>query len=80
MYSWIFNFYPNQFIAIVGPLHLIILAQIFILFIIARFLFFPLMGKDYDVAVMTGGFVGVMLRNTANAIANVESLNEKVGL
>jgi sodium--glutamate symport carrier gltS len=38
------------------------------------------MGKDYDVAVMTGGFVGVMLRNTANAIANVESLNEKVGL
>ena len=40
---------------------------------------FWLMGRDYEAAVMTGGFCGFMLGTTANAIANMEALVEKYG-
>jgi sodium--glutamate symport carrier gltS len=32
------------------------------------------MGRDYDAAVMGGGFVGFMMGTTANAMANICSL------
>jgi ESS family glutamate:Na+ symporter len=38
------------------------------------------MGRDYEAAVMTGGFVGFMLGTTANAIANMRALVESFGL
>jgi len=37
------------------------------------------MGKDYDSAVMAGGFCGFMLGTTANAMANMEALVERYG-
>jgi ESS family glutamate:Na+ symporter len=40
---------------------------------------FKLMGRDYDAAVMSGGFVGFMLGTTANAMANMRSLVERYG-
>ena len=33
-----------------------------------------LMGRDYEAAVMSGGFCGFMLGTTANAMANMEAL------
>ena len=41
---------------------------------------FKLMGKDYDAAVMSGGFAGVMLGTTANAMAVMRSLVERYGI
>jgi ESS family glutamate:Na+ symporter len=38
-----------------------------------------LMGRDYDAAVMAGGFVGFMLGTTANAMAVMGSLTERFG-
>jgi len=38
-----------------------------------------LMGRDYDAAVITGGFAGFMLGITANAMAVMESLVERFG-
>ena len=38
-----------------------------------------LMGRDYDAAVMTGGFAGFMLGITANAMAVMDSLTERFG-
>jgi glutamate:Na+ symporter, ESS family len=37
------------------------------------------MGRDYDSAVMSGGFCGFMLGTTANAMANMKSLVERYG-
>jgi ESS family glutamate:Na+ symporter len=37
------------------------------------------MGKDYDSAVMGGGFCGFMLGTTANAMANMKALVDRYG-
>jgi ESS family glutamate:Na+ symporter len=42
-------------------------------------LVFPLMGRDYDAAVMTGGFTGFMLGTTANAMAVMHTLVDRFG-
>ncbi|NZA27250.1 sodium/glutamate symporter [Luteimonas sp. SJ-92] len=41
---------------------------------------FRLMGRDYDAAVMGGGFVGFMLGTTANAMAVMRTLVERYGI
>lgn len=61
------------------PVLVIILAQIALVFLLARFLVFPLMGKDYDAAVAGGGFCGFMLGTTANALSSMEVLTSKYG-
>jgi len=38
------------------------------------------MGRDYDAAVMSGGFVGFMLGTTANAMAVMRTLVERYGI
>jgi ESS family glutamate:Na+ symporter len=40
---------------------------------------FRMMGRDYDAAVMTGGFTGFMLGTTANAMAVMRTLVERYG-
>jgi ESS family glutamate:Na+ symporter len=40
---------------------------------------YPMMGRDYEAAVMSGGFIGFMLGTTANAMANMTALVEKFG-
>ena len=38
------------------------------------------MGRDYDAAVMSGGFIGFMLGTTANAMAVMRTLVERYGV
>ena len=40
---------------------------------------FRCMGRDYEVAVMSGGFIGFMLGTTANAMAVMRALVERYG-
>ena len=40
---------------------------------------FRLMGKNYDAAVMSSGFIGFVLGTTANAVANMKTLVSKFG-
>ena len=37
------------------------------------------MGRDYEAAVMSGGFIGFMLGTTANAMAVMSTLTERHG-
>ena len=37
------------------------------------------MGRDYEAAVMSAGFVGFMLGTTANAMANMEAITNRYG-
>jgi ESS family glutamate:Na+ symporter len=61
------------------PLVVILLLQGILIWLTARFAVYHLMGRDYDAAVMAGGFVGFMLGTTANALANMGVLTEKHG-
>ncbi len=64
--------------ALAVPLIAILTAQILMISLTIS-LIFRLMGRDYDAAVMGGGFVGFMLGTTANAMANMRALVEKYG-
>jgi ESS family glutamate:Na+ symporter len=61
------------------PLAVILVAQLLLVAIVAAFVIFRLMGRDYEAAVMSGGFVGFMLGTTANAMANMESMVQRFG-
>jgi len=61
------------------PLLAIISVQIIIIAAVCMGPIWYIMGRDYDAAVMSGGFCGFMLGTTANSMANMESLVERYG-
>jgi glutamate:Na+ symporter, ESS family len=61
------------------PLFVILLAQLATLLLLAWFVSFRLMGRDYDSAVMASGFIGFAMGTTANAVANMRSLVVRYG-
>jgi len=67
-----------ELVGLAVPLLVILVAQVALIAAVCV-LIFRLMGRDYDAAVMSGGFCGFMLGTTANAMANMEALVEKYG-
>ncbi len=65
--------------ALAAPLVVNLLLQAVAVAAFCRWLVFPVMGRDYDAAVMTGGFTGFMLGTTANAMAVMHTLVERFG-
>ncbi|HEX5726982.1 MAG TPA: sodium/glutamate symporter, partial [Longimicrobiaceae bacterium] len=61
------------------PMLVILVAQVVMIALACFWPMFRLMGRDYDSAVMSGGFAGFMLGTTANAMANMRSLVERYG-
>jgi ESS family glutamate:Na+ symporter len=61
------------------PLTIILIAQIALIAVLCLGPIYFLMGRDYDAAVISGGFCGFMLGTTANAMANMETLVERYG-
>ena len=45
----------------------------------ATYVTFPIMGKNYDAAVIAAGHCGFGLGATPNGIANMDSVSEKYG-
>jgi glutamate:Na+ symporter, ESS family len=64
---------------LVIPLLVILAAQVALIATICLVAIPRLMGRDYDAAVMSGGFCGFMLGTTANAMANMGALVERYG-
>ena len=62
-----------------GPLLLILVMQIAVMALFARFIVFPAMGRDYDAAVIAAGFSGLGLGATPVGIANMHAVTEKYG-
>lgn len=56
------------------PLCLILCAQVVLMALYARFVAFPLLGKDYDGAVLMSGLCGFGLGATPNAMANMSAV------
>ncbi len=61
------------------PLVVILVAQVLLMALFAVAVSYPLMGKDYDSAVMATGLIGFALGTTANALTNMRSLVERYG-
>lgn len=68
-----------QLAGVALPLLVILLAQIVAVLLLGVTVTFWLMGRDYDAAVMSSGFVGFVLGTTANAMANMQSLVRRYG-
>ena len=62
------------------PLLLNRAVQVVVVAVCAYVAVFKLMGRDYDAAVMGGGFIGFMLGTTANAMAVMRTLVERYGM
>lgn len=61
------------------PLTVILIIQTLTVAIFVFFVLFYLMGKDYDSAVISSGFIGFVLGTTANAVANMKTIVAKYG-
>ena len=61
------------------PLLVNLAAQTLLVVLVARWLVPRLMGRDYDAAVMAGGFTGFMLGTTANAMAVMRTVTDRYG-
>ncbi|MGH6692985.1 MAG: sodium/glutamate symporter, partial [Gammaproteobacteria bacterium] len=64
---------------LVLPLLIILAAQVLLIVALCLIVVPRVMGRDYDAAVMSGGFAGFMLGTTANAMANMGALVERYG-
>ena len=62
-----------------APLVVILVAQVLLVALVCLWPVFQVMGRDYEAAVMSGGFIGFMLGTTANAMAVMRTLVERFG-
>jgi len=62
-----------------GPIFAILGAQFLIAVSVALFVVFPLMGRNYDAAVVCSGFGGISLGSTPTAMANMSAVAQRYG-
>jgi ESS family glutamate:Na+ symporter len=62
-----------------GPLSAILLTQVIVVILFALTITFVVMGRNYESAVMSSGFIGFMLGTVANAMAVMKTIVDKYG-
>ena len=67
-----------ELLNLAGPLAAILAVQALAVTVFAATVSFWLMGRDYEAAVMSGGFIGFVLGTTANAVANMKTLVSEI--
>jgi ESS family glutamate:Na+ symporter len=68
-----------QLLDLAGPLLLILTAQTVAIVLYAMYVTYPVMGKNYDAAVMAGGHCGFGMGATPTAVANIEAVTLRYG-
>jgi ESS family glutamate:Na+ symporter len=63
----------------VGPILVVLMAQMLVITSIVVFVVFRVMGRDYDAGVICAGFVGLGLGATPIAIANMDAITSRFG-
>lgn len=61
------------------PMLLCLAAQVLLMWAFSVFVVFRVMGRDYDAAVMTAGYIGFAMGATSNAMANMQVITKKYG-
>ncbi|WFA08403.1 sodium/glutamate symporter [Tissierella sp. Yu-01] len=59
------------------PMIILLVAQTVLMYLFATYITFPIMGKDYDAAVISAGHCGFGMGATPNGVANMASVAEK---
>ena len=62
-----------------GPIFTILGAQFLVAVAVTLFVVFPVMGKNYDAAVVCAGFGGISLGSTPTAMANMSAVSQRYG-
>lgn len=62
-----------------GPILTMVVVQFVVAGIIALFVIFHIMGRNYDAAVISSGFGGISLGSTATAMANMTAVTQRYG-
>lgn len=65
---------------LIGGVLLVVLAQVVMMVLLAYFVVFRILGKNYDAAVMCAGLCGHGLGATPSAIVNMTAVNERYGM
>lgn len=68
-----------ELLDLAGPMLIILAVQVPLMAAFAILVTYPLMGRDYDAAVMAGGHCGFGLGATPNAVANMSAIVEHFG-
>jgi ESS family glutamate:Na+ symporter len=68
-----------QLAEVAGPMIVMLIAQTVLMFVVARFVVFNVMGRDYEAAVMTAAFCGFGMGATPNAMANMQAVTKRYG-
>ena len=63
----------------VGPILVVLMAQMLVITAVVVFVVFRVMGRDYDASVISAGFVGLGLGATPVAIANMDAITTRYG-
>ncbi|MGL1886031.1 MAG: sodium/glutamate symporter [Reichenbachiella sp.] len=66
-------------IDLAGPLFVILIIQVVVITLYVILVVFRVMGKDYDAAVISAGYMGLALGATPTAIANMTAVTQKWG-
>ncbi len=61
------------------PMIVCLILQCVVMVLFAYFVVFRVMGRNYDAAVMTAGFIGFAMGATSNAMANMQVVTKKYG-
>ena len=69
----------SSLIGAFGPIFVVLTVQILVISVFAVSIVFRVMGKDYDAAVIAGGFCGLGMGATPVAIANMNAITLKYG-
>lgn len=65
---------------LIGGVLIVVLCQVVFMILVAYFIVFRLLGKNYDAAVMCAGLCGHGLGATPSAIVNMTAINERYGM
>jgi ESS family glutamate:Na+ symporter len=66
-------------VGIAGPLFVVVAVQTVVAVVFIVMVLFPLLGRDYQAAVLSAGFTGLSLGATPTAIASMTAVTEQYG-
>jgi len=66
-------------IDLAAPIFTILAAQFLVAVLVTIFVLYPLLGRNYDAAVVAAGFGGVTLGSTPTAMANMAAVTQRYG-
>lgn len=69
-----------QLLDLLGGVLLVVLCQVIFMALVAYFIIFRILGKNYDAAVMCAGLCGHGLGATPSAIVNMTAVKDKYGM